>query len=263
MKPPKESLLGAHMSISNGLDNAIIAGQSIGCTAIQIFLHSNRQWHMKDLTQEKIISFIQAKKASTIQAVVVHASYLLNLGSPHAEIRKKSIITLIKELEQCSQLEISALIMHPGSSVNTTLESCVKYIAEGINIALENVQGPTKLLLENTAGQGDALGSTFEELASIKSAIHKKNHIGFCFDTCHAFAAGYDLRTPESYKETFKQFDTILGLKHLYAFHMNDSKKPLGSHIDRHEDIGKGEIGPRGFELILNDARFTHIPKIL
>ncbi len=255
--------LGAHLSISKGFAKMIEDGESINCTAIAMFLHSNRQWAMKDLSPDAVTTFKTAAKQSTIQSFVVHASYLINFASTLPDVRHKSLNVLTKELQQCNELGIPFLVMHPGSYAGTTPEGAIKLIAEGIDAALENAPGKTMLLLENMAGQGSTIGARLEELAKLKSSIHHKTRIGFCFDTCHGFAAGYDFTTPTAYDAFWKQFDAILGLEHLKAFHVNDSKKDLGSRVDRHEHIGKGKLGLEPFRLIVNDERFAHIPKIL
>lgn len=256
-------LLGAHMSIAKGLDNAILAGESIGCTAIQIFTHSNRQWAIPKISDAAAKEFIATAQKSTIRSIVIHASYLLNIGSPNAATRKRSIQALIQELERCQQLEIPYLIVHPGARLTSTEDECIAHIADALDEVFEYVSGSSMILLENMAGQGSVIGATFEQLAEIYKKVRHKKRIGYCFDTCHALAAGYDFSTPEKYTALWKQFDAILGLEKLRAFHFNDSKKPLGSHVDRHEHIGQGQLGLEPFRLILNDPRFFNIPKIL
>lgn len=264
MKNKKPLLLGAHMSIAGGLYKSVERGESIGCTCIQIFTKSNRQWFTKPLKQEDIDAFkITLKYSTIIQDVIAHSSYLINIGSPNKAINKKSIESLSLELQRCQALEIPYLVFHPGAHLTSSIEECLKLIAENINIVLEQNSGNTMLLIENTAGQGTTIGCTFEQLAAIYKDIRKKSRVGFCIDTCHAFTAGYDLRTKETYNAFWKEFDKTIGLKNLKVLHINDSKKELGSHIDRHEDIGKGEIGLEGFRLLFNDKRFFDIPKIL
>lgn len=262
MKKPK-TLLGAHMSIAKGFDQAIRDGESIGCTTIQIFTHSNRQWHMKPIQQETIDTFKNTQKASTIKSIVVHASYLINIGSHNNEIREKSIKTLIEELRRCELLGIQYLVLHPGSAGSSSAEECIERIARGLDQAIKANPGNSMILLENSAGQGTSIGASFEQLALIKNLAHYKKRIGFCFDTCHAFAAGYDITNKEAYAKTWKQFNTILGLEHLKVIHLNDSKKTLGSRVDRHENIGKGIINLEAFSLLINDSRFVNVPKIL
>lgn len=256
-------LLGAHMSITGGLEKSIERGESIGCTAIQIFTHSNRQWHVPPLTATQIAAFKAALYSSTIKSVVVHSSYLLNIASADTTLRNKSIVTLQEELLRCDQLAIPYLIMHPGAAVHSTKEEAIKRISEALDIVLEKVHGTTMILLENMAGQGTVVGSTFEELESLRMSISHKKRIGFCFDTCHAFSSGYDLATAEGYEHMWQLYSDILGLENLKAMHINDSKTACSSKVDRHEDIGKGQLGLEAFRRLLNDERFFHIPKIL
>ncbi len=253
------------MSIAGGLEQAVKRGESIGCTAIQIFTKSNRQWDAKPLTQEAIDAFKQAFSDSPISAkhVVTHATYLINLGSPDRSISHKSALALSQELERCNALGIPYLVLHPGSHVDSGEEHCLEQIGDNLNKILDEDTGNTIILLENMAGQGSTMGYTFEQLATMRGLVNNKKRIGFCFDTCHAFAAGYDLRTPKSYEATWHHFDKVLGLEHLHAIHLNDSKKELGSHVDRHEEIGKGQLGLEPFRLLFNDPRFFDVPKIL
>jgi deoxyribonuclease-4 len=259
----KQQLLGAHMSITQGFAKAVTDGQSIGCTAIQIFTHSNRQWHMKPLEQDAIDRFKKAQIPSTIKSVMVHASYLINIGSSNHELRAKSVKALIEELHRCEQLGIPLLVLHPGSAGDESEEKCMALIAQGLDEVIMANPGHSMVLLENSAGQGSVVGYTFEQLATIRKLSHHKARIGFCFDTCHAFAAGYDLSNKITYKETWNHFDKVLGLEHLKAIHVNDSKKALGSRVDRHDDIGQGLMGIESFSLLINDPRFSNIPKIL
>lgn len=259
----KKLLLGAHMSIEGGFHNALERGESIGCTAIQIFTKSNRQWNAQPITQDVAILFKETLKKTNITYVMAHASYLINLASDKKETREKSINALTKELERCSILGIPHLVLHPGSHIKQGVEEGLAHVINGINKAFEQSKNKTMILLETMAGQGSALGSTFEELAYIKEGISQKDRIGICVDTCHIFVAGYNLAPAKEYKALWKKFDEIIGIKHLKAFHINDSKKEYNSHVDRHEDIGKGCIGKEGFSLIMNDPAFFEIPKIL
>lgn len=259
----KTLLLGAHISIAGGFEQAIIRGESIGCTAIQIFTKSNRQWNAKPIPQETSTLFKEAVRASSIQTVIAHAAYLINIGSPHNETRNKSIQSLMQELHRCQQLTIPYLVLHPGSRGSSSSKECLTAIAQALNQVLDTVPGTTMILLETMAGQGSNVCYHFEQLASVYELCHHKDRIGICFDTCHAFAAGYDLTTQSSYQETWKRFDHILGLDLLKAIHINDSKKGCGARVDRHEHIGKGMIGNECFQLLFNDTRFFTIPKIL
>jgi deoxyribonuclease-4 len=262
-KHKKTLLLGAHTSIEGGAYKAIERAHSIGCTVVQIFTKSNRQWFAKPLTTNDIEQFKKAVSETQMCATVSHASYLINLASPKAETRTRSIDALKKELERCHTLEIDYLVLHPGSPVSQGAKQGIELIAKGLDSVLGNYTGSTMLLLETMAGQGSSLGGKFEEIAALRKQSKHKKKIGVCFDTCHAFAAGYDFRTKSSYTKMWHDFDKTIGIKHLKAMHINDSKKELDSHVDRHEDIGKGKIGKDAFAFLFNDPRFFDIPKIL
>ncbi len=259
----QQLLLGAHLSGAGGLENALYDGQKLGCTAVQIFTHSNRQWHINPLTEKEIEQFSIAKETTGITHLVVHASYLINLASAKAENRAVSLKTLVKELERCEQLGIRQLVLHPGSSVDITAEEGMQFLIEGLDAALEHAAGSTTILLENMAGQGSSIGRSFEQLAHIRSKTLHKKRIGVCIDTCHLFSAGYDFSDEKKYAALWKLFDELIGIEQLGALHMNDSKKPLGSHVDRHTHIGEGTIGIEPFRLLMNDKRFFDVPKIL
>ncbi|MDR3551050.1 MAG: deoxyribonuclease IV [Candidatus Babeliales bacterium] len=256
-------LLGAHMSIAQNFEHALQLGESIGCTAIQIFTKSNRQWVAKKISDQQAASFHEALKKTTIKSVITHATYLINIGSPDSATSKKSTAALIDELERCALLTIPYLVLHPGASLKTNEQECLERIADNINEALAKTPHTTNLLLETMAGQGSTIGNTFEQLALIREKVETKSRLGICFDTCHAFAAGYDFRTSQTYNKMWADFDATIGLTNLKAMHLNDSKKELGSHVDRHDDIGKGQLGLKVFELLVNDERFFDIPKIL
>lgn len=260
----KNQLLGAHMSIAGGVKNAILAGESIGCTALQLFTANNRQWNFNLICDEDAREFRECKAHSSIKFFMSHACYLINIGSPDKQIAAKSIKALIAELRRCEQLEIPYATFHPGACTTSTETSCIERIAGNLDEVLEATsETQCMLLLENTAGQGSNVGYTFEQLATIRSLAHHKRRLGVCFDTCHAFAAGYDFTTKEGYKAMWHSFDTIIGLEHLKALHMNDSKKGLDSRVDRHEHIGQGAIGNDAFSFIMNDPALLNIPKIL
>lgn len=264
MKPSlSHPLLGAHMSIAGGAVNALTSGESIGCTAIQIFTASNRQWSTNLLHEDDVLSFLEHKKKSPIQIVMSHCSYLINIGSSDHAVGQKSIIALKAELLRCEQLHLPFAVLHPGSYKNGETTDCMDRIIKGLNTVLEDAPGKCMILLENSAGQGSSVGTTFEELAYLRHGVHHKKRIGFCIDTCHAFAAGYNYLNPQDYHAMWKKFDDILGLENLKAMHLNDSKKGLGSRVDRHEHIGHGAIGKEGFSLIMNDKKLAEIPKIL
>lgn len=256
-------LLGAHMSTAGGFDKAIIRGQSIGCTAIQIFTKSNRQWKAKPISAQEQELFKKAATTAKISSLLAHATYLINIGSAQEETLAKSRTLLTSELERCDQLGIPYLVLHPGSYGTGSEQECIATLVTSINLVFEGYTGNTMLLLENMAGQGSSICYSFEQLAHVRSKIKHAHKVGICIDTCHAFAAGYDLRTSKTYKAVWDEFDQTIGLSNLKALHINDSKKPLGSRVDRHADIGQGAIGLEGFRLLFNDSRFFDIPKIL
>lgn len=257
-------LLGSHVSIAGGLHKAFPIAQKIGCTAIQIFTKNATRWQVKPLQQQAIEQFRNAWSASGITPVVAHDSYLINLGSPKDALLQKSREALLIELQRCEQLQIPYLVMHPGSHVGSGEEEGLKRIVESFDLIHTQTDGfTTQILIETTAGQGTNLGYRFEHLAAILDRVRESDRIGVCLDTCHVFAAGYELRTEEGYHKTFDAFDKMIGLEQLRVIHVNDSQKGLGSRVDRHCNIGQGEIGLAGFRLLMNDARFDTVPKIL
>ncbi len=257
-------LVGAHVSIAKGVYLAPGRGEEIGANAIQIFSKNQSQWVGKPITQEDAEKFKQAWQESTIEAVVIHDSYLINLGSPDDVLLEKSRNAFLDEMDRAELLGVPNLVFHPGSYLKETEEFGLKKIIESLNMVLAaRPNAKVRLLLETTAGQGTNLGYTFEQLAAIREGVKQKERTGICLDTAHIFAAGYDIRTPEAYQTTMAQFDAVLGLENLHVIHMNDSKKPLGSRVDRHENIGKGLIGLDAFRLIMTDPRLENIPKIL
>jgi len=264
MSKKSSILLGAHMSIAGGMYLAIERGESIGCTAIQIFTKSNRQWKAKIIQEEEILLFKEKWANSFIQSIIAHATYLINIGSSDPNIVKNSIECLILELNRCVLLDIPYLVFHPGSRGTLDEKKCLTQISKNLDKVLDKCPNKkTMLLIETMAGQGSTIGHTFEQIAQIiKHSKHKKQ-LGVCFDTCHAFAAGYLFNSKETYKNLWKNFDNIIGLNKLKAIHINDSKMSLGSKIDRHVDIGKGQLGLDSFQLLLKDPQFKDIPKIL
>ena len=261
---PRGPLLGAHMSIAGGVGNALLDGKKVDCEAIQIFTKSSRQWAAKPLGGEEIEQFKINQKETGIATVLAHDSYLLNLGSPDPELRKRSIAAFIDELERCEALGVSHLIAHPGAHVGAGETEGIKTIAKSLDEAHTACPGyDAKVTLEITAGQGTNLGYRFEQIGAIIDATQESDRLRVCFDTEHAFAAGYDLRTQEGYERTFSEFDETIGLELLAAFHLNDSKKEFNSRVDRHEHIGKGFIGVEGFRLLMNDKRFWGLPMCL
>ena len=267
MKPkkiPRGPLLGAHMSIAGGVGNALLAGKRVDCDAIQIFTKSSRQWASKPYSKEEIEQFVINRNETGIAHVVAHDSYLLNLGSPDTTLRVRSVIAFIDELERCEILGVTHLIAHPGAHVGAGEVEGIKTIAKSLDEVHTACPGyEVEITLEITAGQGSNLGYRFEQIANIMDATKESDRLRVCFDTEHAFAAGYDLRTPEGYERTFSEFDEMIGLDRLAAFHLNDSKKEFHSRVDRHEHIGKGFIGVAAFGLLMNDKRFWGLPMCL
>ena len=256
--------LGAHVSTSGGVDKAPANGARIGCEAIQVFTKNQRQWKAKSLSKAEIENYRGEIEKSKIQLDVSHDSYLINLASPEDEILKRSREAFEDEVERCEQLGVPYLIFHPGSHVGSGEKAGLRSIADSINDTLDKKPGyMTQLLLETTAGQGTNLGYSFEQLAEILEIVKEKDRVGICVDSCHIFAAGYEIRTAEEYRSTMKQLEQVIGLKKVKAFHLNDSKNPLGSKVDRHEHIGQGHIGIEAFRLMINDERFQGIPMVL
>jgi deoxyribonuclease IV len=265
MKAKKPAiLLGAHMSTSGGVHTAVDRATSIGCTALQVFTKNNNQWNAKPLSADDIQTYKRKIAEANIAPVVAHDSYLINLCATNPDILKKSRASIIDELTRCEELGIQLLNFHPGAHGGAGEEEGIKKIIESLNIAHEKTKSFKVLsVVEATAGQGTAVGYKFEHLEKIVNGVDEPKRMAVCIDTCHIFAAGYDIRTDLTYEETFREFDGIVGLSHLVAFHINDSKKEFGSHVDRHEHIGKGMIGKQGFSFLMNDKRFAGIPKIL
>lgn len=257
-------LLGAHMSIAGGVHTAIDRAVSIGCTALQVFTKNSNQWHARPLAIDDIQNYKRKIADARIAPVVAHDSYLINLCATNKEILQKSREAFIDELTRCESLGIQLLNFHPGAHGGAGEEEGIKKVIESLNIAHEKTaQFRVLSTVETTAGQGTAVGYRFEHVAKIIEGVDKPERMAVCIDTCHIFAAGYELRTEDGCQKTFEEFDAILGLRRLAAFHLNDSKRELGSRVDRHEHIGKGMIGKRGFSWLMKDVRFHQIPKIL
>ncbi len=257
--------VGAHVSAAGGVENAPVNARDIGAGAFALFVKNQRQWSAKPLTTESIERF---KKNCTLlgyrpEHILPHDSYLINLGHPEKEKREKSIRAFSDEVHRCMQLGITKINFHPGSHLKVISETaCLDLIADSINTVLHGSEGVT-LLLENTAGQGSNVGYRFEHLAHIIDKVDDKTRIGVCLDTCHTFAAGYALCDKDGYNKTFEQFDRLIGMNHLKAMHLNDSKKEMGSRVDRHDNLGHGLMGWAPFEFIMNDPRFDEMPLIL
>jgi len=252
------------MSIAGGVARALLRGKAVGCACIQIFTKSNVQWAAKRLKKAEIAAFKENCADTGIRPVVAHNCYLINLGSPERPLAEKSFRSFLMELRRCEALGLPAIIAHPGSHTGSGEAAGLRRITKAMDRLLSETDGlKVKVLVETTAGQGSALGGRFEHLAEIVSGVRRKSRIGVCFDTCHAFAAGYDFRTEETYQRTMAEFDSLVGVKRIEAFHFNDAKQGLGSRVDRHEHIGYGKLGRNAFRLILQDARFASVPKIL
>jgi deoxyribonuclease-4 len=261
---PSRPLLGAHVSIAGGVAESIGRGKSIGCDCIQIFTKSSRQWKSKPYTEEEIATFKRNLRESEIGCVVAHDSYLVNLGAPDEALRKKSVAGFIDEIERCEALGIPWLVAHPGSHVGSGEDAGIATIAKSIDEAHTACPGYTvKVALEITAGQGSNLGYSFQQMGRIFNAVKENDRLRLCFDTEHAFAAGYDISNEEGYQRTFTELDEHIGIKRIVAFHLNDSLKPFNSRVDRHEHIGKGHLGTKTFERLLHDKRFFGIPMCL
>lgn len=259
-----EQLIGAHTSIQGGVSTSIDLAEKLDFNAMQIFTKNNTQWKANPLSEKEITSFKEKLSKSKIKFVVAHDSYLINLCASENVNLEKSRIAFIDELERCELLEIPYLNFHPGTHGGQGEEEGIKIIAESINIAHNKTpKYKVSSMLEATAGQGKSIGYKFEHLRKIIDLVEDKNRMSVCIDTAHIFAAGYDIATKKNYLNVIKEFDEIIGLNYLKCFHFNDSKKPLGSRVDRHEHIGKGFIGLEGFRNILNDKRLESIPKIL
>jgi len=252
------------MSVEGGLSTAFERAQSIGINTMQIFTKNQNRWEQKPTPPEEIARWFAAQAATGIGPVVSHAAYLLNLGTPDDALWEKSVRALIDELTRAEQLGILGVVFHPGAHMDAGEEAGIARIIAGVNRAHEATPGyRTLTLIETTAGQGSALGYRFEQLRAMLDGVHAPERVGFCFDTCHVFAAGYDIRTPEAYAETMAEFDRLIGLERIRCFHFNDSKKGLGSRVDRHDHIGTGLLGLTAFANILNDGRFAAVPMIL
>ena len=257
--------VGAHVSSSGGVENAPINANLIGAKAFALFTKNQRQWFSNPLTKAGIIKFRENCEKFDYKPyqILPHDSYLINLGHPDEVSLEKSRAAFLDEMQRCEQLGLDRLNFHPGSHLNLIgIEECLKRIAESINIVLGKTKGVTAVI-ENTAGQGTNLGNTFEQIRVIIDNVEDKSRVGVCIDTCHAFTAGYEVRTPEGFKNTFEKFSKIIGFNYLKGMHLNDSKKDFGTKVDRHDNIGIGFIGEETFKFLMNDARFDNIPLIL
>ncbi len=272
----KTFLIGAHMSIAGGVHKALLEGRNFGANVIQIFTANQRQWHSKAIPEAEIKLWEKTRAETGITHIMSHDNYLINLGSAKKELLEKSRKAFVEEIRRCHQLKIDYLNFHPGAAVGATEEECLDTIVESLlSFKKEILEGKGKgkdndkanntlsLLIETTAGQGTVIGYKFEQLGYIISRVHQEIPIGVCLDTCHSFAAGYDLRTKEGWTKTLKEFDHAVGLKYLKAFHVNDSLGDLGSRKDRHANLGKGKIGLAGFAAMMQHPKLKYLPKYL
>jgi deoxyribonuclease-4 len=252
------------MSVSGGISTAFERGSSIGCSTMQVFTKNSNQWEGKPLTDEDVQNYETAEAKARISPVVAHAAYLINLCATKKAILKKSRSAFTDELQRCEALGIKGLVFHPGAHLGAGEENGIQRIAESLNIAHQHTEGfRTLFILETTAGQGTTIGYRFDQLRRIIDLMDDPSRMAVCLDTCHVFAAGYEISTERGWVETMQQFDDILGLNRLAVVHLNDSKKGLGSRVDRHEQIGKGMIGTSAFGFLMNDPRLASVPKIL
>ncbi len=264
MRPARPLNLGAHMSIAGGLHLACERGRELGCDAIQIFVKNERQWAARPLADAEADRFKEARRACGIRTAFAHGTYLVNLASSDDALWRKSVDAFSGEIERCEKLGLAHLVIHPGSPGGAGEGAGIGIVAKALDEAHRRTRGyAVRVLLETTAGQGTTLGWRFEQLRAILDRVKEPERLGICLDTCHVFAAGYDLSAPEGYERTFDEFDRLLGLRNLRAFHLNDSKQGPGSRVDRHEHIGRGRIGRAAFRRLMRDPRFRDVPKVL
>jgi deoxyribonuclease-4 len=255
---------GAHMSAAGGCDNALIKASALGMTSCQIFTKQPQQWAAKPLDPAMIERWNEQRSLTGIKHLVAHDSYLINIAAPDEGNREKSRLALAHELERCDQLDVPYLVSHPGAHMGDGEDIGIERVGASINrIFADQPDGRSMLLIETTAGQGTTLGRTFEEVAAMIDLVENNDRIGVCFDTCHVFVAGYDLRDAESYKQTMDAFGNTVGFDKLKVIHLNDAKKPLGSRVDRHTHIGEGELGLSSFEFLIGDKRLDGLPAVL
>ncbi|HUP38479.1 MAG TPA: deoxyribonuclease IV [Vicinamibacterales bacterium] len=256
--------LGAHMSVAGGLPFAIARAQLHGCETLQIFSKNASQWRARPLPTTEISAFREAAKATGISPIVAHASYLINLATTSETLRAQSIAALGEEVDRAEALGLLGVVLHPGARLTAPTEQALSLISTSLTEVLKaRPRGKTMILLEHTAGQGSTMGATFEEIAAMIDGVKNSKRLGVCLDTCHLLASGYNLCSEDGYRATFETFDRLIGFARLKVFHLNDSKKPCMSRVDRHEHIGKGCIGLEPFRRLLNDPRFDHLPMIL
>jgi deoxyribonuclease-4 len=264
MKNPAFPIIGAHMSIAGGYYKAVEAAAKCEMQTVQLFTKNNNQWRAKEIGAEEVARFAASLAEHGVEQPISHASYLINLGSGNEELWEKSVAGLVVELERAQQLGIAYVVMHPGAHCERSAEEGMASIVRGLDeVHRRTPQVASQVLLETTAGQGTCLGCRFEHLAEILAEVQQSERLGVCVDTCHLFAAGYPLSERSDYEHTFGELGRIIGWERIKAFHLNDSKKPLGSRVDRHDHIGQGHIGLAAFTHLVNDARFRKIPMYL
>lgn len=257
-------LLGAHMPTAGGICNSLLRGKEIGCTAVQLFTGSPRQWHHPPLDPEVAAQFHRTQQETGIAFTVAHDSYLINLAAPDADILERSRKAFRRELDRAEALGIPWVVTHMGAHLDSGEEAGLAVLCDSLNLLLEETEGMSAgVALETTAGQGTCLGHRFEQIARVLEGCASHPRLGVCLDTCHVFVAGYDIRDAESYQQTLASFDAVIGFETLKVIHANDAKKPLGSRVDRHEHLGEGEIGIETFSRLVNDPRLLHIPVII
>ncbi|HVM49509.1 MAG TPA: deoxyribonuclease IV [Candidatus Acidoferrum sp.] len=257
-------LFGAHCSTAGGIWTALQRGRSIHCDVIQVFVKNNMQWAGKPFSPHDVAAYRKELKADGFACVFGHTGYLINLGAPAGDNRDRSIASLVQEIELATSLELPFLVLHPGAHLGAGEAAGIRQIISGLDqVFAATKQSPVRIALENTAGQGSCLGNRVEHLAAIFDGVKKPERLGVCLDTAHLFAAGYNIRTPKGWDAAIGEVASLLGLKQVLAFHLNDSKTALGSRVDRHEHIGKGKIGKQGFRTIVNDPRFRRHPGCL
>ncbi len=257
-------MLGAHLFTSDGYSKTFEMAKDLGCQAIQIFTKNQRQWKAKSIGDKEIKEFENGRQKADVKIVMAHGSYILNVASPKKPLWHMSVNSLAHEVERCSILSIPLFVLHPGSAGESDRNQGIKSVISGLNAVIDKTPNcSVRILLETAAGQGNTIGNRFEELAEILAGVNNKERVGVCFDTCHVFAAGYDITSKERFDATRAEFDRIVGLSNLFALHLNDSKKQLGSRVDRHEHIGKGQIGKDAFAFVLNDQRLASLPMVI
>jgi deoxyribonuclease IV len=263
MARPRDEL-GAHMSIAGGLHRALERGRALDCGAVQLFLRNQRQWCARPMTDAEVRAFHAARRQTGIRHVFAHASYLINLGAPDDAAWRRAVDAFTDELERAERLDLSCVVVHPGSHLGTGVESGLARVVAALDEVTRRTPGyGVRIALENTAGAGRAIGRTFGELGALLARAARPERIGICVDTCHLFAAGYDVRSDAGYRRALGECREAVGLERVLAFHLNDARAPLGSGLDRHEHIGRGYLGRRPFARVLRDRRLRRIPKVL